>query len=432
MTDDVVWYLDVLDPLGGLAFASHRQSDKQAKRLDATPPAVFIGAPTFQPIGVRSRSVGFAAARRGFQSGLFIGGDEVGFPELEDVIEFVRRCYQNGGGGAGAGAGGGGAPPLRPEVPGPELPLLPDMKLDGDGRAADGLSAMTSLRSNFRSYKKGCAELKGPWLGMSFRANWSRPPRLQYQAGSTSSSGSRPTDGVEILVRGATRILAEMIRRLPLATENPDALINWQGAWYRLIVVIEQMGVQKYLYDNYFDYLAQLLKSVGSGTHGRSFQDRISNHWNLVEMFDGLMWCRGLGSESIDAFDDLGTWPSPTDSVQRPPSPSYQYSTSLLNQLAVFLSAPPADDGSSSVDAEIELVLFAAARLVMTSSRDIRALTLAGGHPRFWREGELVHRRAVERLAEAAWGWLIDQLPKRGFMPSLERAIASTSTLVAA
>lgn len=429
MTGDVAWRLDVLDPVGGLAFASHRQSDGQAARLDTTLPAVFISAPTFQPVSVRSRAIGLAAARRSFQPGLFIEGDEVGFPELEDAIEFIRRCYQNGGGGAGTG--GGGAPPLGPEGPEPELPQLPDLEHDREERTAEVVSIMTSLRSDLELYEKRRVELKGQSLGKTFHAHWSRPARFQLRTDPINFPGSRSKDGVDILVRGATRILAEMIRRLPLATKNPDALVNWQGAWFRLTMIVEQMGVLNYLYDRYSNYLKQLFNSVGSKIHDKSLQDWLSNYLSLTAALEDLMWHRRRGLGSTDAFDDLAVWPSPTNPALRPQLATYQKSLSLLNRLAVFLSAPLADDGSGSVNAEIELVLFAAARLVLTGSRENQALTLTGGYPRFWL-GEPVHRRAVERLAETAWEWLADQLPKRGFEPSLERAIASTSTLIVA
>src|SRR5262245_19802222 len=133
MTAEPAWRLDALDPVGGLAFASFRVSELEVERLDTAIPAVFIGAPTFQPVNVASRSAGLSATRRSFQPGLFIGAEEVGFPELEDAIEFVRRCYIRGGGGAGGGTGG--APPPRPDDHGPKFApglAFEDTKIGGE------------------------------------------------------------------------------------------------------------------------------------------------------------------------------------------------------------------------------------------------------------------------------------------------------------
>jgi hypothetical protein len=121
------WRLDALDALGGLAFLSYRMAETQAGEIEASIPAVFARAPTFDPVNLTSRTIGLAASRRSFQAGLFIREEEIGFPELGDAIEFVRRCYAGGGGGAGAGPGGG-LPPVPPEGEGPrpEFPGPPD------------------------------------------------------------------------------------------------------------------------------------------------------------------------------------------------------------------------------------------------------------------------------------------------------------------
>lgn len=122
------WRLDAMDPLGGLAFASYRASENLASSLDTGIPAIFIGAPTFQPVSLTNRAIGLAASRRSFQAGLFLRGDEVGFPDLEDVIEFVRRCYVRGGSGGGSAPGGG---PLPVPEGGTRVSNWPDLRGNG-------------------------------------------------------------------------------------------------------------------------------------------------------------------------------------------------------------------------------------------------------------------------------------------------------------
>jgi hypothetical protein len=78
-----------------------------------------------------------AGAASPFQYGLFIADQEVAFPSLDAVIEFVRRAYLRGGGGDAAGGGGAGVPPrTTPGALGPEG----ERPLEGEGGRGHGLS----------------------------------------------------------------------------------------------------------------------------------------------------------------------------------------------------------------------------------------------------------------------------------------------------
>ena len=91
------WRIDALDSRGGLAFASRRAGrfSELGSRLQ-DPLCAFIGAPGFQPEMVANRSIALAGIRGVFQYRLFIGEDEVAFPTLAAVTEFVRRVYLRG------------------------------------------------------------------------------------------------------------------------------------------------------------------------------------------------------------------------------------------------------------------------------------------------------------------------------------------------
>jgi hypothetical protein len=106
------WFIDAIDPRGGLAVATWRESDLLDEK-GALPegPSIFVGPPTFVPELVASRATGFALARVSGQIGLFDDKGEIPFKGPAEVVEFVRRTYLRGAGGDGAGESGG-TPPL--------------------------------------------------------------------------------------------------------------------------------------------------------------------------------------------------------------------------------------------------------------------------------------------------------------------------------
>ena len=109
------WYIDTLDARSGYAFASYRVADlNEATALSDNCETVFIEAPYFVPERVGSRTLSLGAERAGFQAGLYLenGEEEVPFPTLEALTDFVRRAYGSGGASDG---GGGVTPPLTPQ-----------------------------------------------------------------------------------------------------------------------------------------------------------------------------------------------------------------------------------------------------------------------------------------------------------------------------
>ncbi|WP_321945383.1 hypothetical protein [Paraburkholderia sp. J10-1] len=118
------WYIDTIDARSGYAFASHRVQDlNDTTALFDSTDTFFIEAPQFVPERVSSRAVSFGAARASFQTGLFFDVDnEVAFPTLSAVAEFVRRAYGSGG---STDDDGGSTP----------APFVPPTPKDGDGEA---------------------------------------------------------------------------------------------------------------------------------------------------------------------------------------------------------------------------------------------------------------------------------------------------------
>jgi hypothetical protein len=144
-----------------------------------------------------------------------------------------------------------------------------------------------------------------------------------------------------------------------------------------------------------------------------------------------LPW-RASEREWTDAIDDLHQGPVPSSLAQALSSPGNNRNPTLLNFLAAFLAKPPEINGSPSLVPEIDVALFAAARIVSPCARNWadragNAFSLPGS----WGPGSIHHRMLV-RLAQSASAWLAGQLPRRVFGSTLEQAIEQTSSLVAA
>src|SRR5690349_8415034 len=103
MTHDTTqsWYIDAWCPVDGLAFASRRQpsilhEENSTQSLNAEE-IVYLCPPFFEPEQIGSLATALAATRGHFQTGFYIGQQEVAFPTLAAVIEAVKRVYRGGG-----------------------------------------------------------------------------------------------------------------------------------------------------------------------------------------------------------------------------------------------------------------------------------------------------------------------------------------------
>jgi hypothetical protein len=242
------WRIDALDARGGLAFASRRAG--RFHELDGglqDPLCAFIGAPGFQPEMVANRSIALAGIRGVFQYRLFIDDDEVAFPTLAAVTEFVRRVYLRGGGGDGAGGvGGEGPPPILP-IERPDLPGSPD--LESEGLARMMVDAVAAFRSTSNSCKPGSTIEFPKWPGS----------RVQEPA--------KPgfTDGPTILANAAVQLIYEMIRRIPDG-QDPAAAVRWHRDARTLGNMIAMMGLWDILWPRqpHYGVLMKLMSGLMS------------------------------------------------------------------------------------------------------------------------------------------------------------------------
>jgi len=184
-------------------------------------------------------------------------------------------------------------------------------------------------------------------------------------------------------------------------------------------------------YRKYFGDMFGALYRFATNQRSGPFLELLG-HLDSFERFFWKLPSRMYEGEWTDALDDLHQWPVPLRLARGLSSRGNNNNPTLLNFLAAFLANPPAINGSPSFVPEIDLALFAAARLVAPCSRNWADHAGTGSFFDDFHASESVQRWTIVRLAEAAWAWLAEQLPHRGFGPALEQAIEQTSGLVAA
>jgi hypothetical protein len=88
-----MWYIDSWAVIDGLGFASQRHADA----IDASA-TVFLSVPDLEPVPVGRISSALRAQRNNFQDGFRDrDGNEIGFDELDQIRDLIRRAYFGGG-----------------------------------------------------------------------------------------------------------------------------------------------------------------------------------------------------------------------------------------------------------------------------------------------------------------------------------------------
>jgi hypothetical protein len=306
----LAWRFDALDARGGLAFASYRGPDLIGETtLNGDLPGVFIGAPEFQPLNLSNRATGLAAGRHAFQTGLFLGDDEVGFESLDDLVEFTRRCYLRGGAGDGAGPGGG-IPPILPLGPegGPERPppteLPPTEPLRGRGEL-DPVKGRLSIKETISSDLTLFAKLVGDHGG-SEPSTIARLARWKSVDGAGSRSagdswGKRELssyDGPDILAEGTLILIQEVLRRLPIGGSDEE-FFYWLKTARSLGDAIARIGLWPFMLGEHY-YATRLTSIVDivwgalqRSPHGRIFVEQLCRRGRRKEHTSWPLsqWC---------------------------------------------------------------------------------------------------------------------------------------------
>ena len=428
-SNDAAWRLESFDLRAGLAFATRRpgQAQSQAQRVRDWP-CLFVSPPGFSPEPVDNIAVALAATRGSFDAGLFIDGREMGFATPEDMAEFVRRAYVASAGGDGSDAPGGGdlPPPLPPEGP-REPPYRPiDLERgfeDGGGRAA--------LWQGVLNFDKQAQRCPG---GQSFTASW---------------AGIAERPAARSLANGAMQTIAELLARCPApAAAEFD---RWRTDLQTLGGCISTLGLWDALFEWHGSQLRHRLQSLGlrlpwpwlrsPDVRYLSYCIFISSlpmdlpHHQVDENYYVYPWHPNVGPR-FEAFATPKIWSEALESLGALPAPLYAASmapedlrerASLASLLSAFVSAPRAllQLGKSDAQAALELILFASACVALVDGAGLTA-----GPSAFAGYGLTPLQTArLEALGRNGLRWLIEQLPTRGFEPSLEDLIPQAASL---
>jgi hypothetical protein len=209
------WYIDSIEPRGGLAFTTRRDAEKSDRPLEEGA-TVFMTAPAFEAELVGSRAIALAAERAGFQVGVILRGEELPFPTLEAVRDFVRRVYVFNGPDRTPGLGGTAEePPVDKGSPGGSMVLPGENEPRGGGKDAAWLFAegLEKFREASRQQVPGTSQAVSAW--------GREPPgrsKKRDVRGTVEFSGRALAKS---LAAGAWWCIVDLFARIPYAAGDP-------------------------------------------------------------------------------------------------------------------------------------------------------------------------------------------------------------------
>lgn len=376
------WYIDALDALGGLAFASWRTTDDGDTAYAEAAATAFISPPYFVPEPIVNRGTALAATRGTLQRGFFIGEDEYRFTNLAEIAEFVRRLYGGGNGGGGAG-GAGTLPPPPPDAGEPVTPEYPTEGPDAGHALRDALDHFAKS-----VYDRPSEPIAAPAIEMHYTlaTTWQQPD--SWYAVPLISAGLRLHDEL-------------FSRELPNGDPN---LLRWLRPYKTLLHLFGCLGI------------------------GSAIRERLPSPFP----FDELAYAMRNPVVSVDPYEALRALPIPRGIArrlqQRLPGARVE---SLANLLALVFASPiTAQD--ADMRAVTELVLFGAAAIVTADSRRLSAPTVSPAWmpaPYDDWESPPVLRAFTREVTDAALRWCEASLPRLAFHPALEHVIEGAATL---
>jgi hypothetical protein len=275
---------------------------------------------------------------------------------------------------------------------------------------------------------------------------------------SIGSPGMVVAGGEFVLARGAAELIAEMLRRCPVAGPD-DRLMGWLRSAQRLGRSISKLGLwHQLISDPIGSNLGAMADKILQDLHGNGFlspeidatRQRLDVRRLMPLLFSGFgpLWgidpgaldylisIRQSGSWPVlgsltdtrisDPVDDLAQWPIPA-MVARFVEPS-DSARRLYNLLCAVVASPDvlaekAADPTPQRAAEIAIILvvFAAAHLAVEATPSL-APVLAG-----WADD--MADKALIDVVQTALVWIADQYPNSIFPDAVEGLIRSTSSL---
>jgi hypothetical protein len=413
------WHIDSWDARGGYAFASFFKAgvDEFASEL----PTIFVSPPAFAPEAVADRAMAFAASHGSFQEGFFLDGVSVAFPNLPDLVTFVRRVFLSGGGGD---AGGDGPPP-EPEG-GPEEPEIPPSP-EFEGRMGDR-SVSEALRSHCARFSSISDSLEVGSAGANF--SW------ENLSQSMTARGAHE----EPLVRALLLSLFEILRRSPRRGSAFE--LKWFrsiGAWCE---AVRRLYLQSLVFDvclgdrgvsQALERITANVDVVGPGWGSLPLEWRLRilmakfDSWFAFETYHRYGPAHlDYWAPRINTTRDLAR--TPFDSLWRLPLPKHlrglleqspvpPQDLSLGHLLSTSLASPPLLNNPATARDAADLVLFAAA-VVAAPSDYPTALSSEN-----WLRNDGIPRAARVEANAAIAAWLTTALPQIALPARLETLI---------
>ena len=258
-----------LDAQGGLAFAAWRTNHFTEADANGSPPLRFYWCTCFPARNDRKSFDCNGWCQGRLSTWLYVGDDEVAFPTLASVVEFVRRAYLRGGGGDGADGTGGRRPsPLLP-FDRPVLPLAPELGHEPASLIGEMLHHAAMLVKESRSCPpRSIAEIGWPALS---------PP--------DPIAAKRKIDAAAALANAAVALIYEIMRRMPDG-RNLAMLVRWHDDARRLGYILAIMGLWPILGgDPWRSAISNLLKPL------RGWKDPPAGLTSLDELNDDVLVC---------------------------------------------------------------------------------------------------------------------------------------------
>lgn len=419
------WRIDSLDARGGLAFASWRHADLITESLDLSRAAVFLSPPTFEPEAVQNRTIAMTATRGQAQLGVFLDDEELAFPTLETLSEFVRRVYTSGGAGdlpGGGAPGGRPTPPLMPEDE-REIPRAPGREGDREDGSYAFLAAanQAALHSSQLPFDAG-APVR--WIAFDGK----QEARQAGPMGPTRSS----------LALGAAELVLEMLRRFPGPGHTGFAL--WADAAHRLGHAVSRLSLWPGVIDGPFGTVFDSAMRVVAGSLARPHPFPNDRHltsalfgawggsgWRAQHWLDELEYyvkrdslqisSDGGGERGGDPIDDLASWPLPREVADLIGRTADRSAVSLMSAVC---GAPAILAGRVEASAQAaSILMFCAAHVVGQG---------AAPPQRGWLLPE-AYDAGLDLLGEAAREWLFAQWPATLYPTRVEDLIGAAAGL---
>jgi hypothetical protein len=248
-------------------------------------------------------------------------------------------------------------------------------------------------------------------------------------------------------------LMLAMLRRYPVIVSDDD-ILQWHDRAQRLGWAVWRLGLWPFLLDGAskivlstaIGHLANLSKQAREDDFVELCQQFISNRDGyfpplMFFLFGGELFYQypefgfldGFRSPFInihlDPVDDLSIWPVPERLCGLVGNRNVE-TANVFGLMTTVQGTPSviAREISHNAGSVVEIALFGAAHLIA----DTEPETLLGGSVyRRTRVGSLPHspqrRVRISSIAEAAWAWFVEHMPKLVFPKKLEEVIEETA-----